>query len=55
MSTQCLGGGAAADVGYLVSMKQRLRKAVATACIILALSLAAVAAAAYEDKPETED
>lgn len=36
-------------------MKQKLRKAFATACIILALSLAVVATVAYEDKPETED
>ena len=55
MSTRRLSGGVGADVGYLVSMKQRLRKAVATACIILALMLAAVATAAYEDKSETED
>lgn len=55
MSTQCLDGGAASAVGYLVGMKQKLRKALATACIILALSLAVVAAVAYEDKPETED
>lgn len=36
-------------------MKQRLRKALATACIILALSLAIVATIAYKDEPEMED
>lgn len=55
MSTRRPGGGIGAAAGYLVSMKQRLRKAVATACIILALALAVVATVAYEDKTETED
>ena len=55
MSTRCLGGGVAPVVGYFVGMKQKLREVLATACIILALSLAVVATVAYEDKPETED